>query len=42
VLFGRQFTLWQVFIKALDSAYGRYLDLSLTEEIASKLGTDGT
>jgi Helicase conserved C-terminal domain/SNF2-related domain/PLD-like domain len=37
VLFGRHYTPWQVFIKALDAAYGRYLDLTLTEDIAGKL-----
>ena len=37
VLFGRNFTPWQVFIKALHSAYGKYLDLTLTENIAGKL-----
>lgn len=37
VLFGRRFTPWQVFIKALHAAYGRYLDLAITEDIASKL-----
>ena len=37
VLFGRHFTPWQVFIKALHAAYGKYLDLTLTEDIAGKL-----
>lgn len=37
VLFGRRYTPWQVFIKALDAAYGRYLDLALGEDIAGKL-----
>lgn len=37
VLFGRHYTPWQVFIKALHSAYGRYLDITLTEDIAGKL-----
>lgn len=37
VLFGRRYSPWQVFIKALHAAYGRYLDLVITEDIASKL-----
>jgi hypothetical protein len=37
VLFGRRFTPWQVFVKALDAAYGRFLDYSLTEDLAAKL-----
>lgn len=37
VLFGRRFTPWQVFIKALDAAYGRFLDYALTEDLAAKL-----
>lgn len=37
VLFGRRFTPWQVFVKALDAAYGRFLDFSLAEDIAGKL-----
>lgn len=37
VLFGRRYTPWQVFIKALHAAYGRYLDLAIDEDIASKL-----
>lgn len=37
VLFGRRYSPWQVFVKALDAAYGRYLDLALTEDIAAKL-----
>lgn len=37
VLFGRRYSPWQVFIKALHAAYGRYLDLAITENIASKL-----
>ncbi len=37
VLFGRRYTPWQVFIKALDAAYGRFLDLSLAAEVAGKL-----
>ncbi len=37
VLFGRHYTPWQVFIKALDAAYGRYLELALSGDIAGKL-----
>jgi hypothetical protein len=37
VLFGRRYTPWQVFIKALDAAYGRFLDFSLAEDVAAKL-----
>lgn len=37
VLFGKHYTPWQVFIKALDAAYGRYLDLALSGDIAGKL-----
>jgi len=37
VLFGRRFTPWQVFIKALHAAYGRYLDFGLAGEIAEQL-----
>ncbi|MGH2586098.1 MAG: SNF2-related protein, partial [Dehalococcoidia bacterium] len=37
VLFGRRFTPWQVFIKAMHAAYGRYLDLALSADIARHL-----
>jgi len=37
VLFGRRFTPWQVFAKALDAAYGRFLDFSLSEDLEDKL-----
>ncbi|KPL19908.1 MAG: hypothetical protein AMJ92_00025 [candidate division Zixibacteria bacterium SM23_81] len=39
VLFGRRFTPWQVFLKALHTAYGRFLGLGLSEGIADKLAT---
>lgn len=39
VLYGRRFTPWQVFIKALHTAYGRFLGLGLSEEIAGRLAT---
>jgi hypothetical protein len=37
VLFGRRFTPWQVFIKALHAAYGRFLDFGLGGELADQL-----
>ena len=37
VLFGRRFTPWQVFVKALDAAYGRFLDFSLADDVAERL-----
>ena len=37
VLFGRRYTPWQVFIKSLHAAYGRFLDLGLSEDIAERL-----
>ena len=37
VLFGRRYSPWQVFVKALHAAYGAYLDLGLTDDIAAKL-----
>jgi hypothetical protein len=37
VLFGPRYTPWQVFLKSLHSAYGRYLELGLSEDVASRL-----
>lgn len=37
VLFGRRYTPWQVFLKSLHAAYGRFLELGLSEDIASRL-----
>jgi superfamily II DNA or RNA helicase len=37
VLFGARFTPWQVFLKALYVAYGRFLGLELSEEVAGRL-----
>jgi hypothetical protein len=37
VLFGRRYTPRQVFLKSLHAAYGRFLDIGLSEDIASKL-----
>ena len=37
VLFGRRYTPWQVFIKSLHAAYGRFLVLGLSEDIAERL-----
>ena len=37
VLFGRRYTPWQVFLKSLHAAYGRFLELGLSEDIAGKL-----
>lgn len=37
VLYGRRFTPWQVFAKALDAAYGRFLDFAISEELEDKL-----
>lgn len=37
VLFGRRYTPWQVFLKSLHAAYGRFLDLGLSEENAGRL-----
>ncbi len=37
VLFGRRYTPWQVFIKSLHAAYGRFLELGLSEDIAERL-----
>lgn len=37
VLFGRRYTPWQVFLKSLHAAYGHFLDLGLSEDIAERL-----
>ncbi|MDI6711608.1 MAG: helicase-related protein [Anaerosomatales bacterium] len=37
VLFGRRFTPWQVFLKALHAAYGDFLGIGLDEEVAGRL-----
>jgi superfamily II DNA or RNA helicase len=37
VLFGRRFTPWQVFLKALHAAYGSFLGIGLDEEVAGRL-----
>ncbi|MEW6033603.1 MAG: helicase-related protein [Chloroflexota bacterium] len=37
VLFGRRYTPWQVFLKSLHAAYGRFLELGLSEDIADRL-----
>jgi Helicase conserved C-terminal domain/PLD-like domain/SNF2-related domain len=37
VLFGKHYTPWQVFVKALFAAYGRFLDIGLSEDVKGKL-----
>lgn len=37
VLFGRRYTPWQVMLKSLHAAYGRFLDLGLSEEVMGRL-----
>ena len=37
VLFGRRYTPWQVFIKSLHAAYGRFLELGLSEAVKHRL-----
>jgi hypothetical protein len=37
VLFGARYTPWHIFVKALHAAYGKYLDLTISDDIASKL-----
>ena len=37
VLFGRRYTPWQVFLKSLHAAYGRFLEVGLSEDIAARL-----
>ena len=37
VLFGRRYTPWQVMLKSLHAAYGRFLELGLSEEVVGRL-----
>ena len=37
VLFGRRFTPWQVMLKSLHAAYGRFLEMGLSEEVMRRL-----
>ena len=37
VLFGRRYTPWQVMLKSLHAAYGRFLELGLSEDVANRL-----
>ncbi len=37
VLFGRRYTPWQVMIKSLHTAYGRFFELGLSEEVMRRL-----
>lgn len=37
VLFGPRYTPWQVMLKSLHAAYGRFLELGLSEEIIGRL-----
>ena len=37
VLFGKRYTPWQVMIKSLHAAYGRFLELGLSEEVMGRL-----
>ena len=37
VLFGTRYTPWQVMLKSLHAAYGRFLELGLSEEIIGRL-----
>ena len=37
VLFGSRYTPWQVMLKSLHAAYGRFLELGLSEEIMNRL-----
>ena len=37
VLFGRRYTPWQVMLKSLHAAYGRFLELGLSQEVARRL-----
>ena len=37
VLFGTRYTPWQVMLKSLHAAYGRFLELGLSEEIINRL-----
>ena len=37
VLFGRRYTPWQVMLKSLHAAYGRFLEMGLSEEVMGRL-----
>ena len=37
VLFGARYTPWQVMVKSLHAAYGRFLDIGLSEEVLGRL-----
>jgi hypothetical protein len=37
VLFGRRYSPWQVMLKSLHAAYGRFLELGLSEDLAERL-----
>ncbi len=37
VLFGRRYTPWQVMLKSLHEAYGRFLEMGLSEEVMGRL-----
>ena len=37
VLFGRRYTPWQVMLKSLHAAYGRFLEMGLSEELMRRL-----
>ena len=37
VLFGKRYTPWQVMLKSLHAAYGRFLELGLSEEVMGRL-----
>ena len=37
VLFGRRYTPWQVMLKSLHAAYGRFLEMGLSEEVMHRL-----
>ena len=37
VLFGRRYTPWQVMLKSLHAAYGRFLEMGLSEEVIGRL-----
>ena len=39
VLFGTRYTPWQVMLKSLHAAYGRFLELGLSEEILTRLAS---
>lgn len=37
VLFGKHYTPWQVMLKSLHAAYGRFLEIGLSEEVMGRL-----